>query len=84
MTSTGKPEGISGWWIALAGAVSLIFGLVLFWLDSAGIIDAHSRPKVVFVSVTLGVVFLIMGVVTGIKGTRVTDDGRNRYGKRKR
>jgi uncharacterized membrane protein YidH (DUF202 family) len=75
---------MSGWWLAVIGAVFLVAGVALFALDSAGVIDAHSRPKFVFVSVTLGVILLIMGLVMGIKGERVTGDGRNRYGRRKR
>ncbi|WP_162924953.1 hypothetical protein [Mycetocola zhujimingii] len=80
----GKPKGMSGWWLAVVGAVFLIVGVVLVLLDSAGVIDAHSRPKFVFVSVTLGIVLVILGTVLGIKGERVTGDGRNRYGKGER
>jgi multisubunit Na+/H+ antiporter MnhG subunit len=77
---TKKPESgeMSGWWLAVIGAVFLVVGVTLFVLDSAGIIDAHSRPKFVFVSVTLGVILLVMGMVMGIKGERVTGDRRNR------
>ncbi|AWB86576.1 hypothetical protein C3E77_08065 [Mycetocola zhujimingii] len=75
---------MSGWWLAVVGAVFLIVGVVLVLLDSAGVIDAHSRPKFVFVSVTLGIVLVILGTVLGIKGERVTGDGRNRYGKGER
>lgn len=84
MTKTAEPKGMSGWWLTVIGAVFLVVGVVLVLLDSAGVIDAHSRPKFVFVSVTLGIVLVILGTVLGIKGERVTGDGRNRYGKGER
>lgn len=80
----GKPKGMSAWWLALIGAGLLAVGVALFLLDSAGIIDAHSRPRFFFTAVTLGVILLAMGIVLGIKGRRVEGDGKNRYGKAKR
>lgn len=81
MTKSDEPKGMSGWSLAAIGAVLLAIGIALFFLDSAGAIDAHSYPAVVFSPVSAGVLLLIMGVVLGIKGSRVETDGRNRYGK---
>lgn len=81
MAKADETKGMSGWWLAVVGAVLLIIGVALFILDSAGAIDAHSYPAVVISPVAAGVLSLIMGVVMGIKGSRVQGDGRNRYGK---
>jgi hypothetical protein len=81
MAGPDEGKGMSGWWLAVIGAVLLTIGVVLFILDSAGVVDAHSYSALVISPVAAGILLLVMGTVMGVKGTRVENDGRNRYGR---
>ncbi|MET4637700.1 hypothetical protein [Mycetocola sp. 2940] len=80
MAKSDEAKGVSGWWLAVMGIVSIAFGLGAYLLDSVNIINVSYEPLITS-PVGVGVVLLIMGIVMGIRGTRVESDGRNRYGR---
>ncbi|PWC07182.1 hypothetical protein [Mycetocola zhujimingii] len=80
MAKSDEAKGMSGWWLAVLGIASIAFGVGAYLLNFFNVIDVSYEPLITS-PVGVGVVLLIVGIVMGIKGTRVETDGRNRYGR---
>lgn len=80
MARSDETKGMSGWWLAVLGLISLGFGVGAYLLDSAALMNV-SYSALITAPIGVGVLLLIMGIVMGIRGSRVEGDGKNRYGK---